>query len=223
MSGNVFVSPYSPVQQSGTRAKNPPDMIIAGRIPLAKDYAYFPGTIWLYINTGAWILVGSPMNVANWQAMTAASAGVTTIVGTGGGSTPVLGAISITGTGGTTVTSTGGSGGVITINSTGLSWAINNAGGASVTNNGYIITAGTATFTLPAASNVGDQLGFVLEGGVQWKVTSNGNLQFGTTIILSGHFLQSSANGATVILLCTVANSTWIVLSTSISGSVQVV
>lgn len=55
---SIFVSPYNPVQQSGVRAKNPPDLVIATRPPTTKDFSYFVGQLWVYLNNAYYGLVG---------------------------------------------------------------------------------------------------------------------------------------------------------------------
>lgn len=51
---SIFVSPFNPVQQAGVRAKNPPDLVVAARAPTTKDFGYFPGQLWLFINNSYW-------------------------------------------------------------------------------------------------------------------------------------------------------------------------
>lgn len=89
----AVVSPLSPIQQSGVRALNPPDLIIATRAPLTTDYQFFVGTIWVRLNTGSYILVGKPLNVANWQ--TSSQAGDLDTINS---LTPTAGNIDIVGT-----------------------------------------------------------------------------------------------------------------------------
>lgn len=84
MSGGVFVSPYNPTQQSGVRAKNPPDLVIAARAPTVKDFGFFPGTLWLFVGNSYWgmlnnYLAGVPTGV--WALMTAAGGVLNTING----------------------------------------------------------------------------------------------------------------------------------------------
>ena len=55
---SISVSPYNPVQQAGTRAKNPPDLVIASRAPGTLDYGYFLGTLWLWQGNAMYGLAG---------------------------------------------------------------------------------------------------------------------------------------------------------------------
>lgn len=63
---SVSVSPYNPTQQSGVRAKRPPDLVIADRNPTTLDFGFFVGQLWVNLNNSYWGLVGKPINVANW-------------------------------------------------------------------------------------------------------------------------------------------------------------
>jgi tartrate dehydratase beta subunit/fumarate hydratase class I family protein len=94
----VFVSPYNPVQQAGCRAKNPPDLIIASRAPSTSiDINYFPGTLWLFLDTGAYIMIGKTNpNAAIWMALNTTGGAISTI----NGQAPVAANYSILGTAG---------------------------------------------------------------------------------------------------------------------------
>ena len=81
MSGKVTVSPYNPVQQSGCRAPNPPNLFaVANFAPTAKDNNANVGDLWVYLNDSAFVLVGKPLGVANWEGF--AGSGVSSITGT---------------------------------------------------------------------------------------------------------------------------------------------
>src|ERR1043165_407686 len=94
----AVVSPFSPLQQSGVTALNPPDLIVASRAPTTTDFQWFVGTIWVRLNTASYILIGKPANVANWQAMSV-SGTVATLTGDSGGAiTPTADNIDLLGT-----------------------------------------------------------------------------------------------------------------------------
>lgn len=85
--------------------------------------------------------------------------------------------------------------------------------------NGYISNrAGLITYTLPAAASVGDIIRVTLINAAgSWTIAQNAGqsikISGGDTTVGVGGSLSSTANGDTVELLCTVANSNFLVLS----------
>lgn len=112
--------------------------------------------------------------------------------------------------------------------SAGLTWEVNNAGGAAVVGIGNIVNSGTVTFTLPVSPAVGSLIGFILApGGAQWQLTSSAvnSIYYGNSSTPAGsHFLESTSGtvGGSAILVA-VATGTWMVVSTSINSGIQIV
>src|SRR5574338_54357 len=111
----------------------------------------------------------------------------------------------------------------ITIAATGMgSFAWNEETGTSANmavNNGYIANnAGLVTLTLPATAAVGDVVRVAGKGVGGWLIAQNGGQQIiwdsvaSTTVGMTGS-LSSTDQYDTVEILCTVADTTWTVLS----------
>ncbi len=130
------------------------------------------------------------------------------------GATPV--ATSLTAGSGITITPGAGS---ITISSSsaGIPWNNTSASGALASNNGYFVTSGTISLSLPATSSVGDAIRIVLRGGTSWSITQAIGQQvfFGSTQTTSGAggSITSTAAGDAIEIVCTVANAEWTMLS----------
>ena len=114
---------------------------------------------------------------------------------------------------GISITSGAGS---ITIASigTGLAWSTKGASTALVNNNGFICTAGAAlSFSLPAVSSVGDIVALTLDGSTSWTITQAANQQIRIGVLQTtvgvGGSLTSTAQGDTIIMVCSVANLKW--------------
>lgn len=204
--------------------QNPP-FINANRPPSTHDQLN-PGSIWQdnsvnppnqYITSGA----------GTWVVLSSGAGFVGTLTGnTGGAISPSSGNINVVGTGSISVA---GSGSTLTISSSGggsgLTWNNNATSGTTTTNNGYIITAGAQSFSLPAASAVGDQLAFMLNGGTSWTITQAAGQQIrvnnNQSTFGAGGSVATSAQGQTILLICTGANTTWQALS--FTGGLSVV
>jgi hypothetical protein len=128
-------------------------------------------------------------------------------------------AAAITGSGNITVTSTTGS---IVVSSSGLanfSWTdVTGTTQAMVANNGYIAdNAGIVTMTLPVTAAQGTLISIAGNGAGGWAVAQNAsqNIKFGnqTTTTGVGGSLASTNRYDQIDLLCTVANTTWVVRS----------
>lgn len=130
-------------------------------------------------------------------------------------------------TAGTGISITNGPGS-ITIDSTAgeITWQTVGASQALVVNNGYICTAGAAlSFSLPAASAVGSTISLTLDGSTSWTVTQGAGQQirFGSsqTTLGVGGSLASTAQGDTITMVCSVADTRWNVINSV--GNITVV
>jgi hypothetical protein len=100
-----------------------------------------------------------------------------------------------------------------------LAWtALTTTTVAAAVNNGYIATGGALqTFTLPVTSAVGDIIEIVGSGAGGWVLAQNAsqNVRLGNSITTTGvgGSLASTLQGDTLRIVCSVANTSWIVLS----------
>lgn len=216
MSGNVFVSPYNPVQQSGVRAKNPPDLVIADRAPSnSKDWAYFIGTQWLWVGHGVWGLIATSISPssksATWYPFGGGAVAVGSLTANDGTVVPpIAGTIIVAGTGvstsGVSTTAnnfwtTGNIGlGKLTVNATQAQYYTNRTPAAAnypvvATDNIIAATASNFTITLEAAPVVGRLLVIMDESGTATAtpITIAGN---GKTINGSANFSLNVNYGA---------------------------
>lgn len=121
--------------------------------------------------------------------------------------------INIVGVGGVVVTGTPATN-TLTI-SYGFVWTREAAAAvALVSNQGFTNTnAGLTTFTLPAASNVGDIIMIAGEGAGGWTIAQNAlqNIQIGniSSAIGVGGSVSSTNRYDSITLVCRVANTTW--------------
>lgn len=123
-------------------------------------------------------------------------------------------------TAGTGVTISNGAG-TITINAAGggLSWStVTGTTQTAAVNNGYIANnAGVVTVTLPASAAVGDVIAVTgINNATGWKlaVASGQTIYFGSsTTTTSTGYLQSTATRDVVYIVCTVANTSFNVVS----------
>lgn len=101
----------------------------------------------------------------------------------------------------------------------GLSWQSISASQALVPNNGYIVTGGAVSLSLPASSSVGDEIIVILDSGTSWRVTQAGAqcIRYGIyqTTVGTGS-LQSSDQGDSIRMVCvsgTPVGERWVVYS----------
>lgn len=145
------------------------------------------------------------------QTLTGNSGGA---VGPTGGNINVLGsgAINVVGTPGTSTLTISTSGG-------GLPWTVETTNTNMAVNNGYIANGGgTLQFLLPSTAAVGSIFRVTgINNANGWQITQNAGqqIQFGTAATTSGTggSLESTATADAVELVCTVANTNFVVLS----------
>lgn len=122
-------------------------------------------------------------------------------------------------TAGTNISITNGAGSITINASGGLTWQTISANQALVANNGYacISPGGALSLSLPATAAVGTIIEVVLAGATSWTLTQAAGQQvfFGNTSNTLGATgtTASTAAGDSVRLLCTVANTTWYIIS----------
>lgn len=108
----------------------------------------------------------------------------------------------------------------------GLVWSVKTASATAAANNGYICNAATqVVITLPTTYAVGTTIRVAGMGAGGWKISTptGDNMVFGTMVTTTGTAGYLSSNNANdaVELLCTVANTTWTVISSL--GNITVV
>jgi len=127
-------------------------------------------------------------------------------------------AATLTAGAGTTITNAAGS---ITIASTSShdNWSFISASQALVANNSYVCIApgGALSLSLPATAAQGTMLNVSLDGATSFAITQGAGQQirFGnlTTTAGAGGSLSSAAQGDSVTLVCTVADTNWLVVA----------
>jgi hypothetical protein len=92
-------------------------------------------------------------------------------------------------------------------------------------NNGYIVTAGAQSFSLPATSAVGDEVALMLNGGTSWTITQGAGQRQRVLANQStagvGGSVATTGQGQTIWLICTTASLEWQALA--FSGALNVV
>lgn len=142
-----------------------------------------------------------------------------------GTATPLAGVLTFAGAGNITASAAGST---VTFTGTGsVPWSIITADQTAAVNNGYICNkVGTLSLLLPATSAVGSTVRVTgMNTALGWKIIQAAGQQilFGTssTTLGSGGSLASSATNDSIEIVCNVANTTWIVLSSI--GNITVV
>jgi len=128
--------------------------------------------------------------------------------------------IATTLTAGPGISITNGSGSITVSSGGGLSlnWQVVNASFTMSSGNGYIVVSGPGSnFTLPSTSSVGDIVAIVgNDTATNFSVlqTAGQQIRFGNklTTVGNGGSVSSTEDGASIILLCTVANTNWSVI-----------
>lgn len=129
-------------------------------------------------------------------------------------------------TAGTGIMITNAAGSITIDSSGGVNWQTVGASQALVANNGYICTSGAAlSFSLPAVSALGSTISITLDGSTSWTITqaAGQQIRFGSsqTTLGAGGSLASTAQGDTITMVCSVANTRWNVISSI--GNITVV
>lgn len=143
---------------------------------------------------------------------------ITTITGNSGtGGPDATGDMQFLGSGGVNV-SVSSNVATITSSGAGLSWNVVGTNQTAAVNNGYIFTSGGAlTISLPAVSAPGDILSVTLDGSTSVQITQGvgQRIVYGNQMTTSGATgtLTSTAQGDALILVCSVANTRWNVIS----------
>lgn len=99
-----------------------------------------------------------------------------------------------------------------------MTWEVIGASQALVVNNGYVCTTGAAlSLSLPATSSVGALVEVVLDGSTSYTVTqaAGQSIRFGnvSTTTGVGGSMVSTAQGDSIRMVCSVANTKWNVIS----------
>jgi len=99
-----------------------------------------------------------------------------------------------------------------------LAWTAISSAQTGVAQNGYYVTTGTQALTLPTTAAAGTYLAlFSAKGSTGWTIVQNTgqSIQLGSisTTVGSGGSLASTAVGDGIMILCTTANTTWLVVS----------
>ena len=142
------------------------------------------------------------------------------------GNFPVLASL----TAGAGITITPGAG-TISIASTvpGLVWTVTVVDASLVAGNGYIANkAGLLTMTLPATAAIGDILEITnMNTAVGWRIAQNANqyirLGNNSTTVGVGGYLEATALGDSVKLVCMVAGASTGWIATSVLGNITIV
>ncbi|SRR5260221_11148832 len=128
--------------------------------------------------------------------------------------------VNLLGSGSVTVTGTPGTS-TLTISTSGvaLSWATITASQNLAVNNGYIgiSPGGALSLALPAVSAVGNVIVVTLDGATSFTITQGAGQQIragnSATTAGVGGSLASTAQGDSIFIVCSVANTKWNVLS----------
>lgn len=126
--------------------------------------------------------------------------------------------LNVVGSGGTTVT---GSGNTITIgvSGSGMTWSTITASQTLSVNNGYFCIApgGALVLSLPAVSNIGDEIEIYLDGATSFQVTqaANQSVKFGAQVTTTGvgGSITTTGQGDGIRMVCRTANLRWYIVS----------
>jgi hypothetical protein len=129
------------------------------------------------------------------------------------GQLPVLSTL----TAGTGISVTNGAGSItlaaVSPGGTYLAWQSISSSTTLVRNSGYVVSSGTLSLALPSTSSLGDVIVITLNGGTSWTITqaAGQSIRIGnvTTTTGTGGNVGSSAQGDSITMVCTTANTTW--------------
>ena len=146
--------------------------------PASHNYQFNVPTVWVDTAAqNAYILVGKPLNVANWVLLGGAPGSLATLTGdTGGAVMPAGGNINLLGGSGISTVGNPGSS-TITFSTAGggLTWIDESATSASMlVAHGYVAdNAALCTLTLPATANFGDVIAVTSNNTGGWLIAQN--------------------------------------------------
>lgn len=133
---------------------------------------------------------------------------------------PATGIINVVGAGGTVVVGDIGTNTLtITVNSEGMTYNTITASQMLVINNAYICISpgGALVLTLPAVSNLGDEIRVTLDGATSFSIAQGAgqSVRIGNRVTTAGvgGSITSTQQGDTLHLVCQTANLKWNVLS----------
>lgn len=176
---------------------------------------------------------------AVWQEVSSSTADINTLTpDIGGAVSPVANNITVQGkASGAFETSNGGAGVLegavrvdnstifingsnqLSVNNTGINWLAVNTNQTLADSTGYILQSpgGALQLVLPLTSVVGDTLEIVLDGATSFTIVQNAGQQinyltFSTTLGALGT-VSSTSQGNYIKMVCTVANTTWRILT----------
>jgi len=214
----------------GVKRLTPPNLSIESDAPTTSDIKNFDlGAVWLDTTTeNVYMLVNKDGGVATWQLLGGQQDLISITTPDSTVVEPTDGNINFLNGSGITIT---GSGSDITFTATAspfiLQWeVITDATKTIVVNEGYFANRGAGvTFTLPAVSALGDvfYLSAINAGG--WILAQNAgqDVRMGNQITTTGAggSLASTAIGDSLFCVCSVANTSFVVISSM--GNITVV
>jgi hypothetical protein len=221
--------PFGPLAYEGTIAT---PYIARTTDPTTTNYTFNVPTIWINTSTGvAFILLGKPLNVANWQPFSSSSGEIFFLQGNTGGSVGPNGSGVIQVVGDGTTIDIAGDPSTHTLTAsyigsmTGITW--NSVTSASPSNpipiaasNGYICGGSSlVTFTLPSSPSLGDEF-VIVSNTAQFEIFENGSqiIKVGTQSSTAGSGnAQSQALGTFIEFLYVGSN---VFLASAPQGSI---
>lgn len=211
----------NPTAHVGVKETHPPQLWFRNRMPLTSDYQnYDVGDCWIDpTDKQFFFLVKKLQGVATWVSGGGNLFAVQTLTPDSGGAvSPIANNINVNG--GPNVQTSAGVPGQLIITAMGFaSFTWVGVAGAAQTlapNTGYyVLNAGLVTFTLPALCAAGTIMRVATTGLGTWQIVCNGGQIIGGagTSTSVGGTLSSNTNNDSVELLCTLANSTWVIIS----------
>jgi len=227
---STTLSSLNPLSYMGVKRLTPPNLSIESDAPTTSDIKNFDlGAVWLDTTTeNVYMLVNKDGGVATWQLLGGQQDLISITTPDSTVVEPTDGNINFLNGSGITIT---GSGSDITFTATAspfiLQWeVITDATKTIVVNEGYFANRGAGvTFTLPAVSALGDvfYLSAINAGG--WILAQNAgqDVRMGNQITTTGAggSLASTAIGDSLFCVCSVANTSFVVISSI--GNITVV
>lgn len=216
------LSGLNPLSYLGVRNTNPPGIYTDTRAPTTGDIQNFVlGDIWIHQPVDdVYMLVEKTGGTATWTYLGGASDTLETLT-VPGGTVISPTAHNITFANGTNMSITG-TGSTITFNASGGgidTWSIiTDATKTIEVRNGYFANrGGGVTFTLPTTAAIGDAftVNTINAGGFTVAQNAGQTIQVGNQVSTTGvgGSIASTANGNTVTMVCSVANTSFVVIN----------